>query len=56
MEKKRKRGPSKASQAASTDCGLILLTPNVCVPTLLAPTANSSSVMGTRLAQVSSGG
>jgi len=44
-------GPRKASQAAPTQCGPILLTPTMCVSTLLAPTADSSGAKGVMQAQ-----
>jgi len=44
----KKRGSRKASQAAPTQCGPFLLTPTVCVSTLLAPTAVSSGAKGAR--------
>jgi len=41
LKRGKKRGSRKASQAAPTQCGPILLTPLVCISTLLAPTAVS---------------
>jgi len=49
--KKKKGGSRKASQTAPTQCGPILLTPMVCVSTLLAPMADSSGAKGAGQAQ-----
>jgi len=51
IKRKKKRGSRKASQAAPTQCGPILLTPTVCVSTLIVPTAVSSGSKGARQAQ-----
>jgi len=51
IKRRNKRGSRKASQAAPTPCGPILLTSTVCVSTLIAPTAVSSGAKGARQAQ-----
>jgi len=51
IKRGKKIGSRKASPTAPTQCGPILLSPTVCVSTLLAPTADSSGAKGTRQTQ-----